>query len=214
MSNTKERFNQKLLLEGNDDQHVVWALCERFRVDQTFDVIDCKGIEKLIKQIPLRIKQSNIQTIGIIVDADVDILKRWQQLKNVLQKEGILIPDNLPKNGLVFTQTNHVKIGIWIMPNNDLNGMLEDFIHFLIPNEDTLQPVVEAHLSSIETQQLNKYKLIHRSKAFIHAWLALQEDPGTPMGLSITKRYLTTDEKICLKFIDWLNRLFNPPTLN
>lgn len=26
----REKFNKKLLVEGNDDQHVVWALCKKF----------------------------------------------------------------------------------------------------------------------------------------------------------------------------------------
>jgi hypothetical protein len=46
----------------------------------------------------------------------------------------------------------------------------------------------------------------------IHSWLAVQETPGTPMGLAITKRYLNTDDENCQVFIDWLKRLFNQKT--
>ena len=52
-------------------------------------------------------------------------------------------------------------------------------------------------------------KEYHKSKAFIHTWLAWQEDPGTPMGLAITKKYLSTNDKVlCNSFIEWLNLLF------
>jgi hypothetical protein len=68
---------------------------------------------------------------------------------------------------------------------------------------------VNTTLENIEKQKLNKYSLNHKSKAIIHSWLSWQEDPGTPMGLSITKRYLTTDEETCSNLIKWLNELFN-----
>lgn len=52
-----EKFKKKLLVEGNDDQHVIWALCEKFGVVENFDVIDCEGVENLLNQIPVRFKQ-------------------------------------------------------------------------------------------------------------------------------------------------------------
>lgn len=204
----KEKFNKKLLVEGNDDQHVVWALCEQFKVDETFDVIDCEGIEKLLDQIPVRFKQSNVDTIGIIIDADSDLLIRWNNLKVLLNAQGFVLPDDIPKSGLIVFETGRISIGIWIMPNNDLNGMLEDFMAFLVPSDDNLLPIIKENLNVIEKKQLNKYKSIHKSKAIIHSWLSVQEDPGTPMGLSITKRYLTTEEGICLNFVSWMKGLF------
>ena len=87
--------------------------------------------------------------------------------------------------------------------------MLEDFIAFLVPSDDLLLPIVRENLNDIERKNLNKYNLIHKSKAEIHSWLSLQEEPGTPFGSSITKRYLTTDEETCLKLIKWLSDLFN-----
>lgn len=60
----------------------------------------------------------------------------------------------------------------------------------------------------IENQKLNKYSLRHKSKARIHSWLSWQEAPGTPMGLSITKRYLTTENENCKQLINWMRKLF------
>lgn len=205
----REKFNKKLLVEGNDDQHVIWALCEQFKINQTFDVVDCEGIEKLIDQIPVRLKQSNIDTIGIIIDADSDLQLRWNNIKQLLNAQGVVIPEILPESGLIIRELGQVTIGIWIMPNNNLNGMLEDFINFLVPEDDALFPIINENLNEIERKQLNNYKLIHKSKAIIHSWLSVQENPGTPMGLSITKRYLTTDNNTCKKLISWLNNLYN-----
>lgn len=50
---TKEKFSKKLLVEGNDDQHVVWSLCERYNINENFDVIDSGGFSALLQQIPI-----------------------------------------------------------------------------------------------------------------------------------------------------------------
>ena len=204
-----ETYNQQLLVEGNDDLHVLWALCEKFKIRQSFDIIDCKGISNIYEQIPTRFKQSEIKTIGIIIDADTNLSTRWDSLKDILNKQGYNPPMELPSNGFIAQNSDNITVGVWIMPNNNLNGMLEDFIAFLVPNDDKLLPIVRTNLDNIEKEALNKYLLIHKSKATIHSWLALQEDPGTPMGLSITKKYLSTNEENCLILINWLNNLFN-----
>jgi len=205
----KEKFIKKLLVEGNNDQHVIWALCEKLHLTENFDVIDCEGVDKLFEQIPIRFKQSGIDTVGIILDADTEIRNRWAFLKSLLVTQGFTLPNELPSNGLIITNTTNKRIGIWLMPNNNLNGMLEDFISFLVPKDDKLLPIVNSTLQNIENLKLNKYSLSHKSKAVIHSWLALQEDPGTPMGLGITKRYLTTDEQTCSYLTRWLKDLFN-----
>jgi hypothetical protein len=203
----KEKYNQKLLVEGNDDQHVVWALCKKYNIPENFDVIDCEGIDKLIKQIPVIFKSSEITTIGVIVDADTDLQTRWNLLKIKLSKIGFDFPDNIPEQG-VITTNNIQKIGVWLMPDNNTNGTIEDFIVFLVPKEDKLMSVVDTTLENIEAKKLNKYSPVHKSKAKIHTWLAWQEMPGTPMGQSITKEYLFTDKETCQNFINWLTELF------
>jgi hypothetical protein len=206
---TNKKISGQLLVEGNDDKHVIWALCKKFNIKENFDVIDCKGIDKLYEQIPVRLKQSGINTVGIIVDADTDLQSRWISLRTLLTTQGYTVPDELPLTGLIVTNAGNKRIGVWIMPNNNLNGILEDFISFLVPQDDELLPIVNATLQNLEDQKLNKYSLIHKSKAAIHSWLSWQEDPGTPMGLGITKRYLTTDQETCSQLINWLTALFN-----
>jgi hypothetical protein len=205
----KRKFTKQLLVEGKDDQHVVWALCEKFNLDETFEVIDCEGIDILLDQLPVRTKQSGIEVIGIIVDADSDISSRWRTLSSILSSLGYAIPTDIPDEGLIIRQNEKITVGVWIMPNNSLNGMIEDFIKFLVPEDDQLLNIANDSINNIELEELNKYNIIHKSKALIHTWLSWQEDPGTPMGSSITKRYLTTDAQICNTFVNWLRNMFN-----
>lgn len=196
-----------LLVEGNDDLHVVLALLRKFNIPETFQIVDCKGIDSLLKSLPVRLKASGVEKIALIVDADQNISGRWIELGAVLKPLVADFPD-IPAQAGTFLKTNtNQEIMIWIMPNNEISGMPEDFINFLISENDSLKPYVDQSLTEIETAGLNNYPLNQHSKALIHTWLAWQEDPGTPLGLSITKRYLTTDEATCIRFVEWLTKI-------
>ena len=53
-----------------------------------------------------------------------------------------------------------------------------------------------------------RFAEVHRSKALMHTWLAWQDDPGTPIGLAITKRYFDPETPHATAFVEWLSRLF------
>lgn len=208
----KEKFSQKLLVEGKNDYHVLLAICEKFKLFESFDIIDCEAVTELIKQIPIRLKTSDISSIGIVLDADFDLDNRWISLKNTLEKTNFnyIIPDSPNKKGTILRSPDSPNVGVWVMPNNEISGMVEDFLNILIPENDDLLPIVEDTLDSIESQNKNKYSSVHKSKAKIHTWLSWQEKPGTPMGLAITNSYFDTNKELCLDFVKWLNDLFNP----
>ena len=205
---------QQLLVEGNDDFHVIAALCKHFNINENFKIIDCQGIDKLLLGFPVRLKgSSTTKTIGVVIDADNSLYSRWNTIRQILINSGRYtgVPDKCPSDGLILapSKPDDIKFGLWIMPDNNTSGMLEDFTTSLIPADDDLLPIVDATLCRLETSGHNRYSLIHHEKARIHTWLAWQETPGTPMGLAITKRYLTTETPICGLFVDWLQRLFN-----
>lgn len=209
-----EKHDFKLLVEGKDDQHVIWALCQEQNIPETFDVIDCNSVENAIRQFQFRLEKSSNTTrrLAIIVDADTDMHKRWESIKMVINQSGkYQIPDMIPPEGLILDSDDEegIKIGVWIMPDNQLEGMLEDFMTCLMSDTDRLLVKANQIIDEIEKEKLSKYKSIHKSKAKIHTWLAWQETPGTPMGLAITKHYLSTDKELCRKFVLWLNLLFN-----
>jgi len=209
--------SKQLLVEGKNDRHVIWSLCEQHQLPEEFSVEvpseeDGQGIEVLLAGLPERLKQENLRTLGIVVDADQDLVARWQSVKSKLSDSGYKnIPIEPPPEGWVYAPADLPRVGVWLMPNNQLTGMLEDFVAYLIPSDDALLPKAEAILQEIEQSGVNRYTLIHRPKALIHTWLAWQTTPGMPMGQAITAQALRYDSAIALKFVAWLKRLFELP---
>ena len=205
-----EEFTSKLLVEGNDDQHVVWNICVKFDLPKTFGVKDCTGIDKLLSQISSYIKNRD-QNLGILIDADANLQQRWSTLVSILTPLGYKLsnaPD--PRGSIVYSDVYQTRVGIWLMPNNRVHGMLEDFAQIIIPAQDKLKPHADRIISEIEEAGVSEFSSLHRAKAFIHTWLSWQESPGTPIGQAITKSYLDHNHELCILFVDWLNRLFNP----
>ena len=93
------------------------------------------------------------------------------------------------------------------MPDNVLPGMLEDYLSFLVPAGDTLLGRARRTIDDIPARD-RRFADGHHSKALIHTWLAWQEDPGTPMGQAVTKRYFAVEGPRVTGFLDWLKRLF------
>ena len=116
-----------------------------------------------------------------------------------LLKNGTVI---LPKDG------NYPLVGLWLMPNNKTNGMLEDFVITLTNGDDVLMEEAELALSKIESKGLNLYTSVHRSKAMMHTYLAWQEEPGRPMGLAITANVLNADSESARTFLEWIKVVF------
>ncbi|HPO61676.1 MAG TPA: hypothetical protein PK762_01170 [Candidatus Kapabacteria bacterium] len=197
-----------LLVEGNDDFHVIKAIATKFKINNYFVIIDCNGIDNIKKGINDYQEKYQFDILGIVLDADFDFSSRWESIKNYLKKFGYSTPKEFPKEGLILSNEENKKVGVWIMPNNSLEGKVEDFVKYLIPAQDELLPIVESHLSEIEEKILNPYEEKDRPKALIHSWLAIQKTPGSPMGAAITKQYFSTNNEICTQFVNWLKRLF------
>ena len=205
-------MSQKVLLvEGVNDQHVVWALCEAHKLPECFAVEEKGGKESLLESLygyfqdPLA-----YPTVGILLDADERIESTWDAVTGRLQSAGYSVPSHLDAGGLVLDHPtgDGPRIGVWLMPDNSLTGKLEDFVRMLIPAGDELAAEADSALKVIEDKDVQRYADKDRPKAFIHTWLAWQDEPGRPMGAAITRRYLAPTSTQAERFVTWLRQLF------
>lgn len=201
---------KRLLVEGPDDKWSIVALVQRHGL--SFDssmmpyVHDAEGAEQVLAAVSADAKI--YRHLGVVLDADLDILKRWQALRGCLQGLGVQVPLVPSEGGLVCPgYFEDYRIGVWVMPNNRSTGMLEDFLRMLIaPDDPTWGHAEEATTRARELGA--PISPLHQAKGAIHTWLAWREEPGKPFGTAITARYFRHDTPEALAFVAWFRELF------
>jgi hypothetical protein len=206
-----------LLAEGPDDANLLYHLLKRYSISIAergrigaggIDIREGGGIDNVMATIPVWLKRSELQRLGIVIDANSDIVARWHALQNVLRNVGYLtVPPTPSTSGTIITQADLPTVGIWLMPNNMQPGMLEDFVRALVPDTDLLWSRVEQCVQQIPKAE-RQFPAHHLIKAHVHTWLAWQEEPGKPMGQALTKQYLDADAWQAWQLIDWIQQLF------
>ena len=201
---TERSSENVLLVEGQDDMHVVRHFCDRSPPIPQFCTLDKGGLDKLLPAIGVEIKVSGRKSVGIVVDANNDLQCRWDAVVNSLKAIHILPPDNPDPAGTIISSTP--RIGVWLMPNNQLSGELEDFVQEMIPDEDHVWPMSQDYIQGIPNAD-RKFKDSKMLKAELFAWLATRKMPGR-MGAAIGAGDLLVDKELSMRFAAWLRRLF------
>ena len=80
------------------------------------------------------------------------------------------------------------RVGIWLMPDNQSLGELEDFVAQMIPDNDPVWPLSQDYISRIPEEH-REFAENKTSTAEVYAWLATREDPRQ-MGAAIGARDL------------------------
>ena len=206
----------RLLVEGADDQyavaglmgaHVQWGESEK---DWPVFIKDCKGVKRLLEPdlIPLEFQQRSIRRLGIVVDANESSSVRWDSIRNQCQGLVSDFPKELPPTGVICTNSEGKRLGIWIMPDNRSRGMLETFLQFLIPAAD--EPLWQYAKDAAKHARTvgAPYKDTHIDSAEIHTWLAWQDEPGPPFGTALKRKCLDPASDRAQPFVEWFKRLF------
>lgn len=157
-----------LLVEGKDDEHVFYSLLGHHLIPECFSIKNAESIEKLLDRLEVELMQSDLGRLGIVVDADIDLVARWESLRNRLIKSGYstvpLVPD---PSGTIIEEEGRPVVGIWLMPDNKLPGMLENFVSFLIPPNDLLWPMAEDVLQKVMEKD-RRFRESYEIKAQVH----------------------------------------------
>jgi hypothetical protein len=202
-----------LLVEGGDDEHVLKHVCGTRGVPDLDEITPQGSVDQLLENFPVRLKGSDIEALGVVIDADTDINGRWEGLKDRLVKAGYLnIPANPEAGGIIVMPPPNTllpRFGVWIMPDNQNTGILEDFLRTLVPTGSALFSRAENDVNSIPANE-RLFSLLAKPKAIMHTWLAWQEEPGLPFGTAIKAGYLDSSAAPVDTLVSWLNRLFFP----
>ena len=204
-----------LLVEGKDDEHVLKHICGNRGISPLDEIKNHGGKDELLESIPVRLKASKElgDTVGVVIDADTDLDSRWQSIRDRFIQAGYQDMPTIPnQEGTILESpygTYLPRAGIWIMPDNRTPGILEDFLHFLIPQQPNA--LFDHVIASVDAILNPRFTQNDKPKAFIHTWLAWQSEPGMPYGTAIKARFLDPDVPQVNVLVSWLERLFNQP---
>ncbi len=208
---------KKLLVEGDEDKRVIPQLIEangipwgEKRSEWVLEIKECNGFESMVEKgvIETELKESGLKVLGIIADANENVKQRWSSLRNRCLGTFSELPDDVPASGLIQENESGLKLGVWLMPDNQSHGMMETFLTYLVPDDGN--PVLKfAESARNKAHRLGApYKEAHSDKAKIHTWLAWQDPPGRPLHNAVMQRLLDPCSPHAAVFVTWFRSLF------
>lgn len=226
-------YARRLLVEGDTDKRIIpqliaangiqWEIkISGKKKEFIVGIMESKGYENMTSEwIETQIQTLEISSLvdgqsilGIIVDADYSAQQRWQSicdrcsetrtLSNIDWSEYIL------SEGFITQVESGLKLGIWIMPDNQAEGTIETFLAYLVPEgeADSLWRYTQEAVKT--AQDLNApFKEKHIDKAKIHTWLAWQDEPGQQLHGAVQQKILDPKHPRSKPFVDWFRRLYD-----
>ena len=206
---------RRLLVEGGADKRVIPYLMEANGVEWPRGrepvMIEAQGsVEEILGPgvIEAELRATGLEALGVMVDADSDAAARWAAIRTRCQSEFDDLPMVIPAGGLNALHATGTRFGVWIMPDNRLVGMLEDFLIRLLPAEsDALFDLAKKCVSEASSSGA-PFKEAHRTKAEIHTWLAWQDEPGKQLHEAVHHRVLDPGRPESGPFVKWFRALF------
>ena len=212
-----DSYPRVLLVEGKQDRFVIPELIEAngvswgTRKNPVVFIRDYDGYQKLVDPdvISTELQASGLSALGIMIDADDNPTGRWQSIRSASLKSIPDIPEVLPEDGLIHTTPTGIKFGIWIMPDNNMRGMLETFLTYMIPTDrEALWQFAQAATNEAKGKGA-LFTNPHIDKANIYTWLAWQNPPGRQLHQAIMERMLNPNHPNAQKFVTWFKTLYD-----
>jgi hypothetical protein len=90
----KQDTDKVLLVEGDNDCHVVMSLCAAHTVPETFGIYQCGSDAAVLRRLNALIVRPNPpQVIGVMLDADnPSIVGRWDSITSKLRHYNYALP--------------------------------------------------------------------------------------------------------------------------
>ncbi|MDP3589751.1 MAG: hypothetical protein Q8R54_04350 [Methylobacter sp.] len=157
-------------------------------------------------------EEAPTQRLAIIIDADYEreqglgYEKTIQQVNKIAEDYGFSLAEN-QTHGLCFKHSDGIaEFGLWVMPDNQKDGMFEDFIKECVTT--TEQSLFNHAVQVVQDIPNKKFKDHHYSKAEVATWLAWQKPPGHGLYCSVKDNLLDTNHALFQEMAQWLKKIF------
>jgi Protein of unknown function (DUF3226) len=208
--------SNQLLVEGVDDLFSVVGLMKGYiewpEEQRLWPVYIHwgNGAEEILKEGVLQtyLRGSTVKNFGVVLDADKKPKGRYESVRALCAPLFPNMPKSLPDEGMVVEDGNGHRLGVWIMPDNQMEGCAEDFLKQLVPPKS--RHILEYAEQAVK-QAISLGCVLEDNdvvKAELHTWLAWQDPPGLNAGMSLTKKTLDPSGAAGKPFAEWFKKLF------
>lgn len=179
--------------------------------DYNFDKDGKKRAITLLETLIKQLIDGSISHLGIVLDADF-VSDHWgfevtfEKIKKLLKKSEYGDPE-IKFSGLAFPHLNGLgSIGLWIMPDNSSEGMLEDWIKQSV--QDSEKSLLGHAIDTTKKLFNKKFKPIHNSKAEVATWMAWQKRPGCGFDQTIDDSLINLQSKNMIQLVNWIKYIY------
>lgn len=216
-----------LLVEGEADQSFFKEICNKLLLSPHIQVAlprelggrsnTKQGIYNHLNILLRQLADGDIKQLAVVIDADYESVNSPDGFNNTVNEiikrvepYGFALKQNqTPLSGLIFENDNGLSdFGLWIMPNNQNEGMLEDFIKACVKTDE--RPLFNHAIQIVQAvPEPKKFKQHHYSKAEVATWLAWQKKPGHGLYHVLCDDLLVdTNHALFQKLEQWLKQIF------
>jgi hypothetical protein len=195
---TKTRF---LAVEGIDEKNFLEKLLEYIGILDMVDIRPAGGKNQFNNLMPgFAITRGfrSLEKIAVIRDADENAGDAFKSVTGVLKKIGLQSPERPGE----FSHGSP-SVGVFIMPDNLSNGMLEDLCLESVKDHEAMECVD----NFIACTQTLKEKPNNISKAKVQVFLAAKPRIVNSIGLAAQNRYWNFNSEKLQPLINFLKQL-------
>lgn len=170
-----------ILVEGIDDLYFLKAFCD-YKKLSNIGILNYQGKEKLprtLSTLHVHPGYDQLSVIGITRDADDKIgAEVFKDVCEILENANYAEPSSFGK----FTDggISSPKVGVFVMPDENEKGELEDVLFKTISDDDYIKNCVSQYIKCVKNSGIELKKI---AKARLYAWLACQNS-SHPLHLS------------------------------
>lgn len=216
-----------ILVEGESDKSFFEAILKKISLTAVVRVYVPKdrgtgynskqGVLNSLQTDLKNIQDNNESRLAVILDADSQpnggLKQTLDHFDNKVNPLGYFCeqsknPNSQNGEGFVYQHNDGLnQIGLWVMPNNCHEGMLEDWIKSCMHTKE-IELFKHAVASIDNIPNAPKFKPIHKSKAEVATWLAWQTTPGHGLYQTIEGDLLDVNNNDYQQLVTWLKTIF------
>lgn len=212
-----------LIVEGESDKSFFDEFCREYNLDSNVTIAPPKSLEAgthnskqgVINILPTYLRQladGQLEKLGVVVDADniehgSGFSATLSVFSEIVSEFGFVAPEAVAGEGMLFKHNDGLAdFGLWIMPNNAGDGMLEHWISQCIAGEE--QELYRLATTTVGGLPSPKFRPVHKIKAEIATWLAWQEKPGAGLYYAVRSSLFNERAPLHSALLKWLEHVY------